>query len=326
MTGTAWNWEQVLTRPAFWASYLELYLDDEEVDDLDAEPEPEEEDDLDAEPETEKGPALTAHRVFGDDPDPRDFDAALHNHAATTQRFYRQLLDEAGGDLDAVLERLIADTPFATSHPGERDRIRALLQQAHGPAPCNKEIVIPLDGGFAFVIELEPGATLFHLDDAGTRLRFGDISGHHALPALSWDEVFAIEHLAEHTLGGSFLARHVGLLLYPTTWTAIGDDLAAVRSRVRAGILRAGVVRVGEEDALAERLAQPSPGLDIGFEPHAAPGQSEGFSWWRDESHGWVNNSPYSPRNPSLLHGYKLDADGFARVARWDATLGLRRG
>jgi hypothetical protein len=64
----------------------------------------------------------------------------------------------------------------------------------------------------------------------------------------------------------------------------------------------------------------------LGFEPHLAPGQREGFSWWQDEPHGWVNNSPYSRRNPSLLHGYQLDAGGFARVARCDATLGLRRG
>src|SRR5262245_41750474 len=127
MSDAEWDWERMLASPAFWASYYELFLDDEDEDededdvdeDDDDEYEDEDEDDEvdedeDDPPRSDRGERATARRLFGVDPrDGMNFEAKLHNHAAASREYYRKLLDEAGGDLEGALEKLVAESPFA---------------------------------------------------------------------------------------------------------------------------------------------------------------------------------------------------------------------
>jgi hypothetical protein len=316
-----WDWEEVLAKPAFWGSYYELFLHEDEEGLWGDDGDDDNDDRDDGGDVDDAGPRRTAKSVFGAGArEIRDFHDELHNHKASLYEFLRERIAESGGDLEAAVEKSLAGDPFAESIPGYRARFRADFEAALRPLPRNKELVLPLGRGFAFVIVFVPGATVYYLDDEGTRVLLGDLSGHQSVPALRWDEIFAIERITAQTLEGTTLPRYVGLLLYATALTAIDDDFAAVRSRVCDGVLRAGVVREEAFEAFIDVLARPAAMSNC--EPESAPGFPPGFAWWQEEPYGWVNNSPYGARNPRSFFCRDLVAvDGFARLARWVATL-----
>ncbi|MCB9595149.1 MAG: hypothetical protein H6719_20695 [Sandaracinaceae bacterium] len=139
----------------------------------------------------------------------------------------------------------------------------------------------------------------FWIGDEGTgeHVLLGYQSGHFSTPALRVEELYG---LAERWRGTPYV--HLPLLLATVTYDAVPS---------------------GERDRFLELVTTELPGLDPARRPDLVEAVTHmmgpsGVTWRREPDRGWVNDGPYSQRNPEGSMSL-LGPEDFAFIERFFA-------
>ena len=194
---------------------------------------------------------------------------------------------QAGGG--SPLERLFGLSPESLQAFWREELKDSVPGDSH-LYPCYR-LRLPLPGGASASVEYrrhpeDSGLDYFvHRPSWPEPLLLGSREGHFMLPALRWEEVIQIAEAVRRVSDHPALHRAAVPLLFPALCLSPDDDLVRIGDRLRLAWAELGVADPAHLDDLVGRMIEASR-VD--------------FRWWEDDLLGWVNDSPWSLRNPRV--------------------------
>jgi len=195
---------------------------------------------------------------------------------------YANLLAEEGAQTSDVIRKVFGlDPPTVYAHYQRHMLHPPSVRHATAPVQVARDCMVVADcvdygvDGYAIVY-------LVNCADWPAPEVLGYESPHWALPALRLEEL-AVICKATVISNGSACAVLAVLLLMPGVWLTDSTEERGGRDMVSAAL----------DGMLAGFLARPDE-----FVARLVRSQSKHVNWHRDRQLGWINDGPYSLRNP----------------------------